>query len=222
MQRGQIAKAVGLGLAGLGGLLGVVGGLAVIDWATPATTWTAFGSIATVSAAVVAILTLLSLKQDSADRTRPMIVAELKHAVLTRNSELLVRNVGQSVARNVKVDFDPPLPCPADGDGEDQVGLLTPFLQRRYSRVIPTFPPGMVMDNYYQDSAGEDEPVPDDFTVTISYSDTHGRKYTDSYELTTSTIRDQSGSYPSNTDEKGIQRRWVKALEAIARGVGRH
>ncbi|WP_131827623.1 hypothetical protein [Mycolicibacterium fortuitum] len=201
--------------------MGIVGVLATKNWASPATTWTAFGSIATVSAAVVAIFTLVSLKQDSVDRTRPVMIAELKHAVLTQNSELLIRNVGQSVARNVKVDFNPPLPDPADGDAEERVGVLTPFLQRRYSRVIPTFPPGMVMDNYYQ-GAKDDEPVPDDFTVTISYVDAHGRTYSDAYELTMGALRDQSGSYPANRDDAGMQRRWVKAVEAIARGVGRH
>lgn len=221
-RQGRIVKIAGASLVGLGGLLCIVGLLAARKWAEPTTTWTAFGSIATVSAAVVAIFTLISLKQDSADRTRPMLIAELKHTVLTRDAELLVRNVGQSVARNVKVDFDPPLPDPADGDAEERVGVLTPFLQRRYSRVIPTFPPGMVMDNFYQDAEDNDEPVPDDFTVTIAYTDSHGRKYTDSYDLTMGTLRDQSGAYPANTDEKGIQRRWVKALEAIARGVGRH
>lgn len=219
---GRIVKVTGAAVVGLGSLLVIVGGLAASNTADPSTTWTALGSIATVAAAVVAIWTLIALKQDSADRTRPMIVAELKHAVLTQDAELLVRNVGQSVARNVKVDFDPPLPDPADGDAEARVGVLTPFLQRRYSRVIPTFPPGMVMDNYYQDAQDNDEPTPDDFIVTITYFDSHGRRYTDSYDLTISTLRDQTRSYPSNTDEKGIQRRWVKALEAIARGVGRH
>lgn len=221
MQTGRVVKIAVTAVVGLTVLLGIVGILAVKDWAAPATTWTAFGSIATVSAAVVAIFTLMSIKQDSADRTRPMIIAELKHAVLTSSCELLIRNVGQSVARNVKVDFDPPLPDPVDGGGEERLGVLTPYLQRRYSRVIPTFPPGMVMDNYYQGAEGE-EPVPDDFTVTISYEDTHGREYRDAYELTMAAVRDQSGRYPSSRDDDGMRRRWVNALEAIARGVGRH
>lgn len=213
------AKILGTGVAGLGILFVIVGLLASKDWAEPTSTWAAIASIATVTAAVVAIWTLIALKQDSADRTRPVIVAELRAAVLTQNAELIVRNAGQSVARNVKVDFDPPLPNEGD---ESTAGVLTPFLQRRYSRTIPTFAPGMVMDNYYQDSDGSEEPVPDDFTVTIRYSDTRGRSFIDSYELTLGTLRDQTGSYPGNTDDKGMQRRLVKALEAIARGVGRH
>lgn len=218
-----MGRVAGAAVVGLGVLLCIVGLLSAKGWADAATTWTAFGSIATVAAAVVAIWTLVALKQDSADRTRPVILAELKPAVLTRNSELLISNVGQSVARNVKIEFDPPLPDPADGDDEERVGVLTPFLQRRYSRTIPTWAPGMTLDNYYQ-GAGKnaDEPVPDDFAVIARYEDAHGRQYEDRYVMSMGTIRDQSGSYPSNTDDKGLQRRWIKALEAIARGVGRH
>ncbi|MCF6386543.1 hypothetical protein L2K20_06130 [Mycobacterium sp. MBM] len=198
--------------------MAVVGLLDSRGLADPVTSWAAFGAIATVATAVVAIWTLIALKQDSADRTRPVIVAELRHAVLSRYSEFLVRNVGQSVARNVRVEFDPPLPGPDSA----VPGVLTPFLQRRYSRVIPTFAPGMVMDNYYQDAEDPSEPLPEDFAVRISYSDGHGREFVDTYELTLGTLNDQTAGYPSNDDERGMQRRVAKALEAIARGVGRH
>ncbi|WP_100482266.1 COG1361 family protein [Mycobacteroides abscessus] len=216
-------KVASASVVGLGALLCIVGLLSAKGWADATTTWTAFGALATVAAAIVAIWTLVALKQDSADRTRPVILAELKPAVLTRNSELLISNVGQSVAHNVRVEFDPPLPDPADGGDEERVGVLTPFLQRRYSRTIPTWAPGMTLDNFYQ-GAGKnaDEPVPDDFTVIAHYENAHGRRYEDRYTLSMGTIRDQSGSYPSNKDDAGMQRRWVQALEAIARGVGRH
>ena len=66
------------------------------------------------------------------------------------------------------------------------------------------------------------EPLPDDFSITFSYEDSRGRKYTDSYQLSLSTLRDETGSYPSNTDEAGQRKRALRALEAIARGIGRH
>jgi len=37
--------------------------------------------------------------------------------------------------------------------------------------------------------------------------------------LTSQTLMNETTTSPSNTDEKGIQRRLVQALEAIARGV---
>lgn len=211
--------AVTAGAGALVGVSGAVGVLATTHLAEPTTTWTALGAIATATAAVVAIWTLIALKQDSADRTRPVIVAELRAAVLTRNCELIIRNAGQSVARDVSVEFDPPLPVL---EGKEAMDKVTPYLQRRYSRTIPSFAPGQVMDNIYQEAADSTEPVPDNFTVTIRYKDMHSRNFTDSYVLSVDTLRDQTGAYPSNTDDKGIQRRLVNAIEAIARGVGRH
>lgn len=55
---------------------------------------------------------------------------------------------------------DPPLP---ELQGPEAQGKVTPFLQRRYSRIVPRFAPGMVMEG----ATDPDEPVPDDFTVTI-------------------------------------------------------
>ncbi|WP_078321960.1 hypothetical protein [Mycobacteroides chelonae] len=195
----------------LGAVLGIVGILGASHLASPSTTWTALAALATVAAAVVAIGTLIALRQDSTDRTRPVMVAELKPAALTQNSELLVRNTGQSVARNVVVEFDPPLP-------DD--GLLTPFLRRRYSKPIPTFAPGMVMDNYYQ-GHDDSEPVPDECTITFRYRDSHGRTYTDSYPLTMAAVRDQSGAYPSSRYEGAMEKRLTEAVEALARNFGR-
>ncbi|MBN7388546.1 Uncharacterised protein [Mycobacteroides abscessus subsp. abscessus] len=196
----------------LGAVLGLVGILGASHLASPSTTWTALAALATVAAAVVAIGTLVALRQDSADRTRPVMVAELKSAVLTKNAELLVRNTGQSVARDVVVEFDPPLP---------EGGDLTPFIRRRYSKPIPTFAPGMVMDNYYQ-GHDDSEPVPDECTITFCYRDSHGRRYTDSYPLTMATVRDQTGAYPSSKYEGAMEKRLTEAVEALARNFGRH
>ncbi len=213
-----VAKVSVAALVSLAAMLGGVAWLSANDVANAATTWTAFGSLATITAAVVAIWTLVALKRDSADRTRPVLIAELRAAVLTHDAEFIVRNVGQSVARNVHVTFDPPLP----GPDADDPGYSTPFLQRRYSRVIPTFPPGMVMDNHYQDADDRDEPTPDDFTVTISYCDAHGRTYTDSYDLTINVLLDQTAARRGGDDDEAMRGRTVEALEAIARGIGRH
>jgi hypothetical protein len=94
--------------------------------------WGAVEAIATVAAAAVAIITLLGLRRDSADRTRPVMVADLRPEVLSPHTSILVvSNVGQSVAKNVKTSFNPPLPELA---GPEAAGKVTPFLQRRYAR----------------------------------------------------------------------------------------
>jgi hypothetical protein len=214
--RTGIETAASLAVVAVGACIFVVA--AKHHWAEPSTMWAGLGSAATLVTAVAAVWTLVALRQDSRDRTRPMMVAELKPSVLTDNAELHITNAGPSVAQNVKVDFDPPLPVLTGAEAD---GKLTPFLQRRYERVIPTFTPGMVMDNLYQDATEPDEPVPDDFAVKFTYSDTRGRRYTDAYFLSLETLRNQTGAYPSTRGEDGERRRTVKAIESIARGIGR-
>lgn len=68
-------------------------------------------------------------------------------------------------------------------------------------------------------TAAFDEDVPLEVAVTISYEHSHGRKYRDMYQLTSQTLMNETTTSPSNTDEAGMQRRLVQALEAIARGV---
>lgn len=172
--------------------------------------------ITAVVTGLVAIATLRALRRDSRDRSRPVVVAELLPIVLSHGtSELVIQNVGQGVAKNVAVAFDPPI--------TEDIGQMAAYLARRYGRVIPTMGPGRRLTNIYahQRDGELDEPVPTDLTVTVNYQDPRGRKYEDRYDLTVDILRDQTESWPSNTDEAGIRRRWVRALEAIARGVSR-
>jgi hypothetical protein len=213
-----VVKAVSSGVVAFGALLAVTGFLAARQWATPTTTWTAMGSIATVAAAAVAIWTLVALRQDSRDRTRPVMIAEIRPAVLSDVAELHIRNAGPSVAKNVSFEFDPELPAL---EGPEAAGMTTPYLQRRYSRTIPIFGPGMTMHDDYQSANDPDEPVPEEFTLTINYFDMHGREYNDSYELSVEWLRDHIYSRPGDTHDEAIRRRIAEAVEAVARGVGR-
>jgi hypothetical protein len=213
-----VVRTVSLGAVGFGGLFVVVGLLASRGLATPTTTWTAMGSIATVAAAVVAIWTLAAVRQDSRDRSRPVMIAEIRAGVLSEIAELIVRNVGPSVARRVTFKFDPELPI-LEGAAAD--GLTTPYLQRRYSRTVPTFGPGMVMHDVYQSANPPFEPVPEDFTLTIDYYDAHDRHYTDSYELSVITLHDHTRTESADNDLPNLQRRTTRAVEAVARAIGR-
>jgi len=181
--------------------------------------WSAVTGIAAVVTGLVAIFTLLALRSDSRDRTRPVVSADLLPVTLSHGtSELVIQNVGPSVAKEVQVTFDPNI--------TEDIGQMAAYIARRYSKVIPTMGPGRRLTNVYGHWVGDssdklDEPVPKDLTVSISYKDTHGRRYTDSYELSVGTLRNQTTTSPSNTDDAGMKRRWVTALEAIARGIGR-
>lgn len=57
-----------------------------------------------------AIATLRALRVDSRDRTRPVVGVELLPIVLSRGTcELVIQNIGASVAKNILVTFDPPI-----------------------------------------------------------------------------------------------------------------
>src|SRR4051794_40143893 len=96
--------------------------------------WRGVTAITAGVAGGVGILTLLSIRTDSRDRSRPVMSAELLPRPLMRGTyELIIRNVGQSVAKNVQVTFRPTL---------KGIGQSTDFIARRYAQLIPTVGPG--------------------------------------------------------------------------------
>jgi hypothetical protein len=100
-------------------------------------------------------------------------------------------------------------------------GALFVYLQRRYSRTVPTFGPGMVMHDVYQEANPPLEPIPNEFTLTIDYEDAHDRHYTDSYELSVITLHDHTRTESGDNDPPDLQRRTTCAVEAVARAIGR-
>ena len=145
------------------------------------------------------------------------MIAEIRPGVLSDIAELIVRNVGPSVAKNVTFSFCLELPVL---EGPDAVGKTTPYLKRRYSRTFPTFGPGMLMNgDVYQSSGAPFEPVPDDFTLTIAYDDAHGRHYTDSYDLSVTTLGYHTRTERHEDDESALRQRTTRAVEAVALGV---
>ncbi|MBC7302706.1 MAG: hypothetical protein H5T78_17395 [Nocardia sp.] len=209
--------ALGVGLISAGAGLFVVA--AAKKWAAPSTIWAGLGSAATLATAAIAIGTLLALKQDSRDRSRPMMMAQLQPAVLNvEHSELRVTNAGPSVAKNVRAEFDPALPVLDEATHADRNAF---YLQRRYSKVIPTITPGMVLWNLYRKAEEPEEPLPSSFGITFTYEDMHGRTYVDRYDLTLETLMDETNVRPATKGEEAERRRAVKALESIARAIGR-
>ncbi len=123
----------------------------------------------------------------------------------------------RSVAKNVRVTFDPPI----SGDLGDEADMAT-WIARRYASPIPTITPGMVMLNVYR-AAIETPPkdsTPAEVRVTFRYEDEHGRKYEDDYELSVTLMGFTTVSSPAG-DAGSFPKRTVRALEAIARGLGR-
>jgi hypothetical protein len=179
--------------------------------------WAGVTGITAVGTGIVAVVSLLSLRRDSRDRSRPVLSAELLPLTLSQGTcELVVQNVGRSVAKNIRLTFEPPI--------TEDMGIIAGYLARRYSHVIPTMGPGRRLTNIYGNWRGDgsdelDESIPKEVTAIFMYQDSHERAYEDRYDLTVQTLRNQTSSFPSSTDEKGMRKREVRALEAIARGV---
>ncbi len=127
-----------------------------------------------------------------------MVTAELRDVPYVAASQaFVVRNYGPTIARNVKVTFDPEIPDP-DPDKVDQSAI--PYLKRRYANPIPVFTPGMELDNiWYSGRPAADGggwtnalPIPDQVTVDIEYEAPDGTRYMDQFLLDTHIISPDS------------------------------
>jgi hypothetical protein len=158
-------------------------------------------------------------RRDSRDRTRPVIIASLRRGPTMSHgvSYFVVENVGQSIARNVQVSFDPPLPD-YDTTEDGQQGVVAPVLRKRYGRPIAMIAPGHRMKNIYSYLAagvtGNVEPVPDQVTVRVRYTDDHGWPYSDSFPLDRELLGLETQSSPGRENDPTLRQN--KALEAIA------
>ncbi|WP_432110290.1 hypothetical protein [Streptomyces sp. AA1529] len=165
------------------------------------------------------VRTLRQTKSDSINRSRPMVAAEFRDAYpATASLYFVVRNYGPSVAKDVEVTFTPPIPDPEPEKAEESI---IPFLKERYARKIATLMPGVELKNvYYTGRAGPDgkfhnwEDVPESFTVTISYEDTDGAKYQDSYDLDVALMQGETRITSSRSIEKQASE-IRKALQGI-------
>jgi len=190
----------------------------------------ALGALAAVVTGTVAVAALLVATRDSAERSRPMLIAELvsdRYASATQH--LVLRNVGPSVARDVKVSFDPPLP-----EVPDPSGLVTPFIKQRYEGRIPVIAPGQRLSNiWFSGEAGPGggwinrEPLPDSFVVELEYKGNRLRRYRDRFPLTIDVIRREtyvtSSKDPMEQLKKAMKElpKIVTALQSIARASAR-
>lgn len=170
----------------------------------------------------VAVRTLRQTRRDSKAKARPTISAELRAIAHTHGAQsLVIRNTGRSIAKDVRVTFNPPIPMP-----ENPEGLVTPTMLRRYSEPVPVMTPGMELDNlYYAAQPGPEgntmingEPVPDTVTVRISYTSGDGDAYEDDYPLDVELLRARTFQTSSAAPEAQLKEA-VKTIKSIDRSL---
>jgi hypothetical protein len=190
----------------------------------------AIAACVAATAAVIAAFngsrTLKRTRLDSRERNRPMVVAELREVPYSEGTQILVvSNCGQTVAREVIVTFDPPLPPPDSPNG----GVMTPFLVRRYAEPIAVLVPGVELDNIWfsRDRPGGEntEPCPDQCTVTVAYRGPDGHPYSDLYPIDTNLIRCRtyvtSSRHPESIAKESLKagQKAAVALDRLARSA---
>jgi hypothetical protein len=181
-------------------------------------------AIAALAAAIIAVMTLIRTRSDSRRRSQPSVIAEIRpakgsHTVI----DFIVRNTGPTTARDVTVSFDPPITIPEERKGET---LVTSFLIRRYSVPIPTVAPGQELTNSFWvgvrkgNQIANDEPTPDQFTVSVKYRGIGRPWLRDSFAISvdTVTLSTWSESHSSKSVESRVGE-IAASLKTIAKAL---
>lgn len=200
------------------------------DGGETAATWAAAfagaSALATITTAAVAVWSLLAAKEDSAERARPVVVVELvPNPMIEGRMIFAVVNYGSGLARNVRVAFEPD---PLIIENDRRESKASKVLVERWAEPLEMLPPGGQRRNVYyvmDPKTGENmEPLPDSFTVKVSYEAQRGRKsdhrYCDTFHIAMGDWQGETRSV--NTTPNAEPKRVAEALEAIARGLGRY
>lgn len=151
-----------------------------------------------------------------------MVGAELvPDPLAAQQLDLVIRNYGPTIARDLEVSLAPdPIILP----GDPREPRLASLLVQRYQQVVPNLMPGAVLRNAYYvgglESGANLEPLPDEFTVTLTYRDAERRRkpYRDVFHVAIPKHETFTRPGRGNNPEE----RRLDALDAIARGIGRH
>lgn len=184
--------------------------------------WSAVESVATAVAAVTAMITLIALREDSADRTRPVVVADLEHPPAVYGNQgldLVIRNAGATAAHDLRITFEPdPLIIDETDQENPRDRSRADRLIKRFKHPFTVLPAGRrLRTNYFWSEADPNDPsgnkvwngnpVPDRLAVKLSYRGRGRKVFTDRFDLDVCAFED-SRMYEGSRrgDElKGIQ-----------------
>ncbi|MGW5388298.1 hypothetical protein [Nocardia sp. NPDC003963] len=171
----------------------------IIDWISDFFHWWTTARVASAAAVggvgmaavtgTTAVRTLRHSRRATQRTTRPMMIASLQPSG-TKVAGLTVSNAGPSIARNVSVSFDPPLP-EHEKTSEGETSIL-PWIRRRYSKPIPAWAPGYTARNSFlivgdqRDEHGRAvniDGISRDTEIIFEYQDDDGNCYSDRFSL---------------------------------------
>jgi hypothetical protein len=124
--------------------------------------------VVVVAAAIFAWSQLSEARRLREDQTRPFVIVDLDSQVRPF-FDLVVKNVGTTMAREVKVRFEPELKSSLDD--------FDPGKLKMFNDGISTFPPGKEIRTLFDSGPQRfNADLPDVYEVTVTYKDARGRK----------------------------------------------
>jgi hypothetical protein len=148
-------------------------------WDWTAETWAAVGQVGTLVVAAVAALfarhQVLEARRTREEQAKPFVIVDFEPSLAGRIFiELVIRNIGTTIAKNVTMSFEPPLRSTLS-TAEDKRFLNASTLMKNG---IPTLPPGREYRMLFErmpDLKDNDE-LPHAYAATISYDDARGER----------------------------------------------
>lgn len=149
-----------------------------------ASDWQAIGTMLTLAVAVAAagfaFWQVREARNTRRDQSQPQVVVDFG-LHLSFMVELVISNIGTTTARNVKLDFDPPLASTIEETTADFRFLSSPI----FTDDIPTLPPGKEYHILFENgnTRRNREDLPASYEATVTFADNHERVYTEKYIL---------------------------------------
>lgn len=156
-------------------------------------TWDAITAIATAGtlliaavAAAVAVRQLRHSSQTWLEQNRPYVLVTFDQSpVDVTFADILIRNVGAGLARNVTIKVDPPLERSTPMPHADIAAA--PY----FNETIPMLPPGYELRTFYDSmyERRDRDDLPSRHTFTVSYEDGQGRRFEEASDQDLSMMR---------------------------------
>lgn len=156
-------------------------------WGLTATGWTAIYTLLTAGLLAAAVVAGLYAKRQwetardaQTEATRPYVLVTLEPGERSMAMvDFVIRNIGVRPAYNVAISIEPPLLRAREEDGNKMAAM------RLLHEPTAMIPPGQVTRVFYDhmpERTGRED-LPDHHTAIVSYVDSSGREWTDTFDL---------------------------------------
>jgi hypothetical protein len=153
-------------------------------WDYTTADWAGLQFAVLVAAALVALRQVREARRLRVERSRPFVIIDL--VAWQTIAEFEITNIGTTIARDVRFEFDPPLH--SSRDNESSVPLAKTNL---FKHGIRSLAPGKeVVALFDQLPQRIEQGLPDDYEVTVSYADRFGAKHSETMTVGYSFLRD--------------------------------